>query len=313
MNQQKQTSQPVTARHSLKANTRHEAETYRQISLRDMAQQKGVTLNLHNDQLPPETPLVSGHFCHTELRNGLFLHSSDATEACAFSVDATHQAGLSCIFFLQGTVKVTIGGRLFSFDDRCPQRVNAAAIIKTTEESFRRGTKGPQQVRHLVITATPAWLQETGLTETAGERTVTRLFNQHMRSHQWHPEPRLCKLIQELLNPPALAPELASLYQESRAIDVIVEVLGALLQTDHIDTARPTLGYHDRLRLRRAQEVLDANLNQPLSVPFIARETGTSPRIALHSVVLPMPLRPTSASTPPSRFRSTPCSACEAP
>src|SRR4029077_8961433 len=36
---------------------------------------------------------------------------------------------------------------------------------------------------------------------------------------------------------------------------------------------------------------------------------GVSPTIALHSVVLPMPLRPTSDSTPRASVRSTPCSA----
>ena len=41
--------------------------------------------------------------------------------------------------------------------------------------------------------------------------------------------------------------------------------------------------------------------------------TGTRPMMALQSVVLPMPLRPTTDSTPPLRLRSTPCSACDAP
>ena len=39
------------------------------------------------------------------------------------------------------------------------------------------------------------------------------------------------------------------------------------------------------------------------------RAIGTSPMIALHSVVLPMPLRPTTDTTPCGRSRSTPCSA----
>jgi hypothetical protein len=39
-----------------------------------------------------------------------------------------------------------------------------------------------------------------------------------------------------------------------------------------------------------------------------AAAAGTSPVIALHSVVLPMPLRPTIASTPRSSAKLTPCS-----
>ncbi len=41
--------------------------------------------------------------------------------------------------------------------------------------------------------------------------------------------------------------------------------------------------------------------------------TGTSPMIALQSVVLPMPLRPTTDSTPWPRVIDTPCKACEWP
>ena len=42
-------------------------------------------------------------------------------------------------------------------------------------------------------------------------------------------------------------------------------------------------------------------------------EAGTSPVIALHSVVLPMPFRPTTAVTPWSRLRETSWSACARP
>ena len=42
-------------------------------------------------------------------------------------------------------------------------------------------------------------------------------------------------------------------------------------------------------------------------------DARTRPMIVLQSVVLPMPLRPTTESTPCSSVRSTPCSACERP
>ena len=42
-------------------------------------------------------------------------------------------------------------------------------------------------------------------------------------------------------------------------------------------------------------------------------DARTRPMMVLHSVVLPMPLRPTIASTPLWMVNSTPCSACEWP
>ena len=43
------------------------------------------------------------------------------------------------------------------------------------------------------------------------------------------------------------------------------------------------------------------------------RSARNRPMMVLHSVVLPMPLRPTTENTPDSSVRSTPCSACEWP
>ena len=45
----------------------------------------------------------------------------------------------------------------------------------------------------------------------------------------------------------------------------------------------------------------------------IEPDDGTIPMIALHRVVLPIPLRPTTDSTPDASVTSTPCNACEAP
>src|SRR5260370_16893756 len=44
-----------------------------------------------------------------------------------------------------------------------------------------------------------------------------------------------------------------------------------------------------------------------------APDAGTRPVMALHSVDLPMPLRPTTASTPRSRENDTPCRTCARP
>ena len=46
---------------------------------------------------------------------------------------------------------------------------------------------------------------------------------------------------------------------------------------------------------------------------FTLPRAGTSPVIALQSVVLPMPLRPTTASTPAGSVSETPCSAWARP
>ena len=65
-----------------------------------------------------------------------------------------------------------------------------------------------------------------------------------------------------------------------------------------------------------AGRAIRAGLRRVMSSPRTRTEPPLArnrPMMVLHSVVLPMPLRPTTENTPESSVRSTPCSACEWP
>lgn len=247
-----------------------------QISVRDMMQREGVTLRIPNRRVSPDDLLISGDFCRKELRKGLFLHAGDAIEKHAFRTDSTHHAGLSCIFFLKGNVDVTIGNHLFDFGTRHCHRIDAAAIIKTTQESFKRETKQPQHVRHLVITAAPEWLNCEGFAAASGKHLNTGLSNNHMHSLRWNPTPRLYTLIQEMLIPSGLMPELFNLYLESRVIEIITEVIGLMMRTSCSNDRKTNLTHYDNVRLQRVRELIATNLDQELNMAFITREAGIS-------------------------------------
>ena len=73
----------------------------------------------------------------------------------------------------------------------------------------------------------------------------------------------------------------------------------------------PTSGGSIRIR---GEEI--TGLSRVISSPRTRTEPPLDrnrPMMVLHSVVLPMPLRPTTENTPESSVRSTPCKACEWP
>lgn len=248
-----------------------------QIKVGEMMQREGVTLKIPDEKVLPEDTLIQGMFCRRELRKGLTLHGGDTTEEHAFTVNSTIDEGLSCIFFFKGDVGVTIGDQLFEFNHYNHNSMEVAAVIKTSQESFQRVTKQTQHVRYLVITATQEWLKTEALGDAHGDQLITELCNNHMKSLRWTPSPRLYKLISEILTPSAFMPSLLNLYLESRAVEVIAEVISNLMKTEPIEHKRMVLTRHENIRLQRAEEFISTNLSQPLNVEFIAHKAGISP------------------------------------
>lgn len=111
--------------------------------------------------------MIEGQFIHEELRPGLFLHVSDASEERAFTASSHLPAGLSCIFFLDGAVDMKMGERAFHFEGNA-QALEGTAIMNARADSFQRSSPGGQRLRHLVVSATPEWLDIDGL-QTASE------------------------------------------------------------------------------------------------------------------------------------------------
>jgi AraC-like DNA-binding protein len=220
---------------------------------------------------------ISGVFFHRQVRQGLFLHAGDRIEEPAV-VPSTQDAGLSCIFFLDGQVAARFGDRRVEFRGGGPGRaIDAAAVLRTRRENFQRINEWRQAVQHVVVTATPEWLEGEGL-ELAGARRGDALDRQpHLSTFRWSPSARLTSLVHGVFQQSVYVPELQHLYFEGHAIGIVVETLGAMLQAERDPAGPRGLSRHDGVRLQRARDYIAANLDLSLTVPQVAREAGASP------------------------------------
>lgn len=237
----------------------------------DFLQRQGVTLDSPDDTLSPEDTLIEGQFIHQELRSGLFLHVSDALEERPFTATSHLSAGLSCIFFLDGAVDMKMGDKAFHFEGARMGIVEGTAIMNARPESFQRRSCGSQRLRHLVVTASPEWLDMEGL-EASG--TSPKFFNNHLASQRWTVTPRAIELLHQIVAPSPLTPSLRRLFLESRAVEIIAEALSAITQISSDNSTSRLLTRQDGLRLARAKEFITANLATSLNVPIIARAAG---------------------------------------
>ncbi|TKT74173.1 AraC family transcriptional regulator [Aquamicrobium sp. LC103] len=251
------------------------AESGDRLRVRDFMRRDGVGVDSQDDRLTPEDTLIRGQFLHKELRRGLFVHGSDVVEERPFTVTSHLRAGLSCIFFLDGQVDLELGDRRFEFRSDV-DAIRGAAIMSVDAESFRRASCGRQHVRHLVVSATPEWLDADGLEDVRDGGLATRLLKDHLTDHRWTLTPRVAELVRQVVTPSAFMPELRNLYLEGRAVEIVAETIAAVTRTDRRSTHGPALSRHDMMRLRRARDVIAARLTEPLSVDAIARESGAS-------------------------------------
>lgn len=244
--------------------------------VRDFLRSDGVSVASPDSQLSPDDTLIHGDFLHAELRPGLFLHLSDVTEERAFTAKSTLQEGLSCIFFLDGKVDLKIGDRDFAFDGAERRKPTGVAIMNSRRESFERSSRQRQYLRHLVVSASSEWLSLDGLAQLQDATPGTRLLKDHLSHHQWETTAKTGALIAEILSPPPLLPPLRNLYLEGRAVELVVESLTAATRTETFAGENAIVTGADKVRLSRAIDIIEANLELPLSVAAIAREAGIS-------------------------------------
>lgn len=243
----------------------------------DFLHREHVELDSPDDDLSSNDTLIEGEFLHQELRSGLFLHLSDAHEEHAFTVKSQIREGLSCVFFLEGSVDITMGDRRLAFAGGRDRRLEGTAIINARLDSFERRSSAAQPLRHLVVSASPEWLGIDGFREISERQGLGNLLRDHLRMHRWTITPRTAELVRQIASPSGFAPELHRLYLEGRVIELIGETLASVMKSDRPAAGSTLLSRKDLMRLERARQFIAANLTAALSVEAIAREAGLNP------------------------------------
>lgn len=250
------------------------ARTERVMRVGDLADRTGILVDSQDDSMTRDTPIFRGAFWHRELRSGLHVHASDVMEEADFTASSSQQAGLFCIFFLDGDVSVDMGEKRFAFhgDGRLRQ---AMVVSGARPETFTRLSKGHQKVRHLVVWATPEWLDSDCLPTLEDHRGAGGFLHDHLSDRCLAATPRMASLVDRLLTQADEVALYEQLLAESAAVELMAESFAASMQTR---TEQPggLLSSLDILRLRRAESYIDLTTAGQITVDAIAREAGVS-------------------------------------
>ncbi|MFT3938133.1 helix-turn-helix transcriptional regulator [Rhodopseudomonas sp.] len=211
------------------------------------------------------------------LRSGLTLHTTDTREMHNLHTEATQPPGLTIALFLQGRVRVWLGGQLVELgggeDDG---DIEAVAIARSAPDSFVRQSVKGAHIRKVNVTVSPEWLDQEALASSAECAEALRFLRGHLTTRRWKATPRLIALAEQILNPPHLAEPLTRLYLESRSIEMVAEALQAITDTPAGSGIAAVHPAHRRA-LQRACAFIDAHLDQDLTLQTIAAAAGLNP------------------------------------
>lgn len=226
-----------------------------------------------------DTVLFRGVLNSLRLRPGLIMHASDVTELRDVDVRTEVQRGVSFLYFSYGKVDVRFGETDFHLGTRenagehASGQPRAFIVNRAEPDVFSRKIRTGARIRKLLITVTPEWLDAGGLSSVSGPGSLRWLFDEHLSSFSFTPSPRLQSLVEHIIDPPAMPEAVRNLYMESRAIDVVAEMLATAVP-DHEE--RAGLGRIERRNLETALAFIDRSPEQVLSIEDIARHVGIS-------------------------------------
>lgn len=216
---------------------------------------------------PPRAELLAGVFFQAGLRGGLGLQCTDILHLCNLNTAfALMPAGTKVIVKLEGNAQVKLDGQLLDLDagDGESARPVATVLTLTRPVRFTRSSTTGTRERMVVITLSPAWIDETGLNG--------RLPARHLNQLAWQPSQRTLGAVEQLLRPGDAEDPLERLAMEGRCLDIVGDAFTQLLARDHTsDHGLAPTHYRRICRLRR---LLDSGAADHLDMNGIAQQMG---------------------------------------
>lgn len=213
--------------------------------------------------------LISGLFSITHLREGLHLHCTDIEHLQDMTTRCTTpEGGVKVMLKLEGNADVRFGGTALHLDagQGRSARPCAAVLNLSSPEDFERRARGGTRERMVVLTLSSAWIAASGLNP--------RGFGKHLSIARWQPSARAIAVAEQLIRLDLCGGQLQSLYQESRALELIGE---ALFGTRHGTVAilpASALRPAEHQRMTRLQKSLESGEFDHLGMDDIARAAG---------------------------------------
>ncbi|MDF1790432.1 MAG: AraC family transcriptional regulator [Thalassobaculaceae bacterium] len=206
--------------------------------------------------------------------SGISMHATDAIEMADLHTEVVLQPGLSALLLLEGEIDVAFDGT--------PLRVAAEAMpvgriwSLSRPTSFVRKSARGRHVRKVNITVPPAWFEaHAGAADTGSQRDLGRFLTTQLSIRDWRLTAGAVRKAEQILTADEASGMLGGLSVEQNTLALLFEALSQFTQVDAEPTVR-NVSPRDVSRAHTAREIVVRHLDDPLSLPQIARESGMS-------------------------------------
>lgn len=207
-----------------------------------------------------------------ELAGGLVLHRVDARDIRGAAIEGFVKPGLRLGLVVGGKIEVVIGGRRLLMGPQAEGGMRGAVISVTEPATFLRRSNRGDVERTVSLTMSADWLQ----TRLGEESAASIEFAQrHLSVCPWNISAKAAAVVEEMLSPPGLSSSLWRMYQESRALELVVEAL-ANVEGATSTLAATGLRKRDRVRMEHVRDLLDSGEADALSLDEIAQRICVS-------------------------------------
>lgn len=151
-----------------------------------------------------------------------------------------------------------------------------ALVMNRVHKAILRHTEKPTQyLRKVMISAPVSWVEDLNAEDVERSPELADFISGHINHFLWVPSRHAIQLASEIADPPpAYSGELKTLFRKAKALELMCLACSALVEQNSEEVSHPTLS-----AWRQSQKVRDfllENLDLPLSITEIARETGAS-------------------------------------
>ncbi len=223
-----------------------------------------------------DTVLLKGNCSYQRLRSGFTLHTSDATEVFDLEARTEIKPGLTFLYFSHGEVDAKFGEKDFHFTGMESRSDSPKTFIvnRLEPDLFLRRTKTGSHTRKMVITVSPEWLDIDGLPALGQTNALRNFLHEHLACAHAVPSLKLQSLVEQIIQAPEMPTFILNLYMESRAIEIVAEMLSAISQQDNYNTG---LNFLQQRSLKKAIDFIQDNLETIQSMYEISDYLKTSP------------------------------------
>lgn len=247
-------------------------QAYDSATLSRIARSTGLSTNISTRKTALGSTLLHGFHRREQLRKGLYLHTSNAMEYEDFVSQTVVPPGISFIFFLCGSVEVDVGGKRLPVGKQ--GQIIATVINRTQPELFCRRSHHNQNVRQVVVTIAPEWLESDENAGWHGLRHFDLFVRTHLAARSWTPDAGVVAILEQLLREGYHEGWVGKLRLESLVLTLIATSI------EHLNGERNQTvdGFRNReaILTERFNDFIRENLTAKWTVEEICRQIGTS-------------------------------------